>query len=77
MTTFEKLCRIITDEFNLDDTELTMETTFSELGLDSLHLVDAVMRIEEEFGVEISDEEMEKFLTLLLPFVPNAQLRGV
>lgn len=64
MTTFEKLCRIITDEFNLDDTELTMETTFSELGLDSLQLVDAVMRIEEEFGVEISDEEMEKFHSL-------------
>ena len=64
MTTFEKLCRIITDEFNLDDTELTMETTFSELGLDSLQLVDAVMRIEEEFGIEISDEEMEKFHSL-------------
>ena len=64
MTTFQKLCHILSKEFDLDKDAFTPETTFSELGLDSLQIVDAVMRIEEIFGVEISDEEMEKFHSL-------------
>ena len=59
MTTFEKLCRILSDEFQIDKYAFTPETTFSELGLDSLQIVDAIMRIEEGFSVEISDEELE------------------
>lgn len=64
MTTFQKLCDILSKEFDLGKDNITPETTFSELGLDSLQIVDAVMRIEETFGVEISDEEMEKFRSL-------------
>ena len=64
MTTFEKLCRILSLEFELNSDSLTPETTFSELGLDSLQVVDAIMRIEETFSVEISDEEMEKLHSL-------------
>ena len=64
MTTFQKLCNILSKEFDLETDTLAAETTFSELGLDSLQIVDAVMRIEEAFGVEISDEEMEKFRSL-------------
>lgn len=64
MTTFEKLCDILSEEFDLSKYAFTPETTFSELGLDSLQVVDAVMRIEEVFGVEISDEEMESFHSL-------------
>ena len=64
MTTFEKLCDILSEEFDLSKNDFTSETTFSELGLDSLQVVDAVMRIEEVFGVEISDEEMERFHSL-------------
>lgn len=56
MNTFEKLCEILSDEFGFDKSEITDETTFAELGLDSLEMVDAIMRIEEEFGVEIPDE---------------------
>lgn len=64
MTTFEKLCRILSEEFDLDKSLFTADTTFAELGLDSLQIVDAVMRVEEEFSVEISDEEMEKLHSL-------------
>lgn len=60
MTTFEKLCIILSKEFDIDKDAFTKEITFSELGLDSLQIVDAVMRIEEGFDVEISDEELEK-----------------
>lgn len=61
MNTFQRLCRILEEEFQIETAEVTMETTFSEMGLGSLETVDAVMRIEEEFHVEISDEDMEKF----------------
>lgn len=61
MNTFQRLCRILEEEFQIEAAEITMETTFSEMGLGSLETVDAVMRIEEEFSVEISDEDMEKF----------------
>lgn len=64
MTCFEKLCGILSDEFQLETDYFTEETTFSEIGLDSLQLVDVVMRIEEVFQVEISDEEMENFHSL-------------
>ncbi len=64
MTTFEKLCKILSEEFEIEKNSFTPETTFSELGLDSLQVVDAVMRIEEAFCVEISDEEMENFHSL-------------
>ena len=60
----QKLCDILSKEFDLGKDNITPEITFSELGLDSLQIVDAVMRIEETFGVEISDEEMEKFRSL-------------
>lgn len=64
MTTFQQLCNILSKEFDLNQDTLTPETTFSELQLDSLQIVDAVMRIEEAFSVDISDEEMEKFHSL-------------
>lgn len=64
MTCFEKLCEILSNEFQLETTDLTKDTTFSEIGLDSLQLIDVVMRIEEVFQVEISDEEMESFHSL-------------
>lgn len=64
MTTFEKLCKILSEEFQIDENAFTPETTFSELGLDSLQIVDAVMRIEEGFDVEISDEELQKLYCL-------------
>ena len=61
MNTFERLCRILEEEFQINPDEITMETTFSEMGLGSLETVDAVMRIEEEFHVKISDEDMDNF----------------
>ena len=64
MTTFQQLCNILSKEFDLNQDTLTPETTFSELQLDSLQTVDAVMRIEEAFSVDISDEEMENFHSL-------------
>ncbi len=50
---FEKVAKILADYRDIDIAEITMETSFEEIELDSLDMVDLVMLIEEEFGIEI------------------------
>ena len=58
---FEKLQQIIAEVLNIDPEEITMNTTFvDDLGADSIDLVELVMAFEDEFGVEVSYEELEK-----------------
>ncbi|MCI9416203.1 MAG: acyl carrier protein [Eubacterium sp.] len=62
---FEKLKHIIADVLNVDEEEITMETTFvDDLGADSLDIFQIVMGIEEEFDIEIANEEVEKIATV-------------
>jgi acyl carrier protein len=57
----EKIRTIIVDELGVDEAEVTENARFIEdLGADSLDLVELVMRFEEEFGIEIPDEDAEK-----------------
>ena len=61
----EKIAEIIREQLNLDDVEITEETSFKDdLGADSLDLFELVMAFEEEFGCEIPDEAAEKILTV-------------
>ena len=54
---FEKLKGIIADVLNVDENEITMETTFvDDLGADSLDVFQIIMGIEEEFDIEIDQE---------------------
>ena len=55
-TTFDRVCDIVREQAGLDDAELTAETKLSEVGLDSLSTVEAVMACEDEFGIEIDAE---------------------
>lgn len=62
---FEKLRDIIVEVLNVDETEVTMESTFiDDLGADSLDVFQIIMGIEEEFDIEIPDEEAEKIVTV-------------
>ena len=62
---FEKLKGIIADVLNVDENEITMETTFvDDLGADSLDVFKIIMGIEEEFDVEIDQEEAEKIVSV-------------
>ena len=62
---FEKLRDIIVDVLNVDETEVTMESTFiDDLGADSLDVFQIIMGIEEEFDIEIPNEEAEKIVTV-------------
>lgn len=61
MSNLEKLATIIADQLNVDESTITEDTTLEDLGADSLALVELVMSVEEEFEIQIEDEDMEKF----------------
>ncbi|MGB8455376.1 MAG: acyl carrier protein [Anaerocolumna sp.] len=62
---FEKLQKIISEVLNVEEDEITMETTFvDDLGADSLDIFQIIMGIEEEFDIEIANEEAENIVTV-------------
>ena len=62
---FEKQKKIIAEVLNVDEEEITMETTFvDDLGADSLDVFQIIMGLEEEFDIEIPNEEAEKIVTV-------------
>ncbi|MCI8894298.1 MAG: acyl carrier protein [Lachnospiraceae bacterium] len=62
---FEKLKEIIAEVLNVDQEEITMDTTFvDDLGADSLDIFQIIMGLEEEFDIEIANEEAEKITTV-------------
>ena len=55
---FEKLCKLISEQFSVEPGSITMETTFEDdLGADSVDIVELSMALEEEFGVEEMEED--------------------
>ena len=57
---FEKVKAIIMDQLSItDDDMITMDTTLEDLGADSLDMVEVIMAIEDEFDVQIKDEDLE------------------
>jgi acyl carrier protein len=62
---FEKLKKIISEVLNVGEDEITMETTFvDDLGADSLDIFQIIMGIEEEFDIEIANEDAENIITV-------------
>lgn len=62
---FEKLKKIIAEVLNVDEEEITMETTFvDDLGADSLDIFQIIMGIEEEFDIEIANEDAEHIVNV-------------
>ena len=61
-TVLEKVKEVISEQLGIDDTDsITTETTFiDDLGADSLDIVELIMALEEEFDMEIPEEEAEK-----------------
>lgn len=62
---FDRVKGIVVDQLGVAEEEVTVEASFvDDLGADSLDVVELVMALEEEFGVEIPDEDAEKIVTV-------------
>lgn len=62
---FEKVRKIICDQFDLEEDDVTLETLLEDdLEADSLDLVDLVMSFEDEFQIEVPDEDVENIKTV-------------
>jgi acyl carrier protein len=64
-STFDRLKAIVVEQLGVDEEDVTPEASFvDDLNADSLDLVELIMSLEEEFGLEISDEDAEKIATV-------------
>ncbi|HHV34646.1 MAG TPA: acyl carrier protein [Syntrophomonadaceae bacterium] len=61
---FDKVKSIIIEQLGVEGEELTPTTSFEELDADSLDIVELIMAFEEEFDLEIPDEDVEKIRTV-------------
>lgn len=65
---FEKVREIIVEQLNVDESDVTMDThLMKDLEADSLDAVEIIMAIEDEYGIEIPDEDAEKFQSVSDP----------
>ena len=65
MSSFDKVKEVIMDKLGVDEDKINIEASFvDDLGADSLDTVELIMQLEEEFGMEIPDEEAEKLTTV-------------
>ncbi|KYD29619.1 hypothetical protein B4110_1189 [Parageobacillus toebii] len=61
----ERVTKIIVDRLGVEESQVTLDASFKDdLGADSLDIVELVMELEDEFNMEISDEEAEKIVTV-------------
>lgn len=62
---FETLKNILVEELQLEADDIKMESALSsDLGINSIELADLVMRCEDQFGIEINDDDFQKFTTV-------------
>ena len=62
---FEKIRKILCEQFELEEDRVTMESNLiGDLGADSLDVIDLAMSIEDEFDIEVPDDEIEKIKTV-------------
>ena len=65
MSTFDKVKEVIIDKLGVDESAISQEAHFvNDLGADSLDTVELIMEFEEEFGIEIPDEDAENITTV-------------
>jgi len=65
VSTYDRLKKIIVEQLGVDEADVKPEASFvDDLNADSLDLVELIMSLEEEFGMEISDQEAEKIKTV-------------
>ena len=71
--TFEKVAKILADYKDMDASEIKMESSFADLGLDSLDTVEIIMSLEDEFGVSIEMSEDLKTVADIVALLDGAK----
>lgn len=62
---YEKIKSIIVEQFSIEEDQVSMETSFrDDLNADSIDLVELIMTLEDEFDLEVEDEEVENINTV-------------
>ncbi len=62
---FDKVKQILIDELQLDESEITPDAELAkDLGINSIELADLIMMCEEQFGIEISEDDANEFITV-------------
>lgn len=62
---FEQFKTLLIDEFQVDESKITLDAELSgDLAINSIELAELILRCEEEFGIDIQEEEMHKFVTV-------------
>lgn len=64
MYSLDKVCEIVNRRFEISDIKLTEDTTWDEIGADSIDLVDLISEIENEMDISIPDEAIEELKTI-------------
>ncbi len=72
----EKIKKIFAQDFDIDESEITPDANiYDDLGLDDIDIYDMVMSVEDDFEIELPDEELERISTIgdLIKFIENNQ----
>lgn len=69
----EKVIELLANHLEMDPSEITEETTFEDLGVDSLEAVEIMMEMEDEFGFEINPQEAGKSVKELVAYIDSKQ----
>ena len=67
--TVERVIKVLAEHLEMDESEITEETTFEDLGVDSLDSVEIMMEMEDEFGIEIKPAEAGKSVKDLVAYI--------
>ena len=67
--TFDKIKTLIAEHLDIDESEITLETTFEDLGIDSLDTVELMMEVEDAFEVEVKAAEAGKSVKELVAYI--------